>query len=163
MSALASPAFARRSLSLAFLATLLGLMPLLGCASSKPPVTDVSAEPPPKAVVIISANAEWKIVKELYPDAAYQKTPWGEAFERTIDGERVVYLHGGWGKVAAAGSAQYAIDRWRPRTLINLGTAGGFAGSIERHAIVLVERTSSTTPAARPTATSPPSPRAPPS
>ncbi len=91
--------------------------------------------------MIISANAEWKIVKELYPDAAYQKTPWGETFERTIDGERVVYLHGGWGKVAAAGSAQYAITRWRPRTLINLGTAGGFAGSIERHAIVLVDRT----------------------
>ena len=58
------------------------------------------------------------------------------------DGARaVVLLHGGWGKVAAAGSAQYAIDRWRPRYLVNLGTAGGFAGAIERHAIVLVDRT----------------------
>jgi adenosylhomocysteine nucleosidase len=117
---------------------------LIGCATSQSPATNASSastEVPPKAVVIISANAEWKIVKELYPDAAYQKTPWGETFERTIDGERVVYLHGGWGKVAAAGSAQYAITRWRPRTLINLGTAGGFAGRIERHAIVLVDRT----------------------
>lgn len=115
---------------------------LLGCAGSKPPATSAAeAIVPPKAVVIVSANAEWKIVKQLYPDAAYQPTPWGETFEREIDGARVVFLHGGWGKVAAAGSAQYAIDRWRPRTLINLGTAGGFAGSIERHAIVLVDRT----------------------
>jgi len=104
------------------------------------------AQPRPlKAVVIVSANLEWKVVKEVYPEARMQKTPWGETFERTVDvagtPTRVVYLHGGWGKVAAAGSAQYAIDRWRPRYLINLGTAGGFAGAIERHAIVLADRT----------------------
>jgi adenosylhomocysteine nucleosidase len=70
-----------------------------------------------------------------------QPTPWGETFERDIAGERVVLFHGGWGKVAAAGSAQYAIDRWHPRYVVNLGTAGGFAGAIERHAVVLVDRT----------------------
>ncbi len=68
-------------------------------------------------------------------------TPWGETFERDIAGERVVFLHGGWGKVAAAGSAQYAIDRWHPRYVINLGTAGGFAGAIDKHAVVLADRT----------------------
>lgn len=50
-------------------------------------------------------------------------------------------FHGGWGKVAAAGSAQYVIDRWRPRYVVNLRTAGGFAGAIERHSVVLVDRT----------------------
>lgn len=111
----------------------------VGCAHSTPSAPAPAA--PPKAVVIVSANAEWKLVKELYPDAPYQPTPWGETFEHSIDGERVVFLHGGWGKVAAAGSAQYAIDRWHPRTLVNLGTCGGFAGAIEKHAIVLVDRT----------------------
>jgi adenosylhomocysteine nucleosidase len=99
------------------------------------------AATPPKAVVIVSANMEWKAVKAAFPDVKMEPTPWGETFERTIDGERVVMFHGGWGKVAAAGSAQYAIDRWHPRYVINLGTAGGFAGAIERHAIVLVDRT----------------------
>jgi adenosylhomocysteine nucleosidase len=108
-------------------------------ACSLPPAAP--AVHPPKAVVIVSADMEWKVVKQLYPTASYQPTPWGEAFERIVSGERVVMFHGGWGKVAAAGSAQYAIDRWRPRYLMNLGTAGGFAGSIERHAVVLVDRT----------------------
>jgi adenosylhomocysteine nucleosidase len=113
----------------------------IGCARPAAPVAA-----PPKAVVLVSANAEWKVVKQVYPDARYEPTPWGESFELDIprkDGgaDRVVFLHGGWGKVAAAGSAQYAIDRWRPRYVINLGTCGGFAGAIAKHAIVLVDRT----------------------
>ena len=106
---------------------------LVGCATARPVA--------PKAVVVVSANMEWKVVKAAYPDIHMAATPWGETFETTIGGERVVMLHGGWGKVAAAGSTQYAIDRWRPRYVVNLGTAGGFDGAIERHAIVLVDRT----------------------
>src|SRR5215831_7731793 len=113
---------------------------LVACATSRGQLAT------PHAVVVISANAEWRVVKKVFPDALLQRTPWGEAFERTVDaggGRRlpVVFLHGGWGKIAAAGSAQYAIDRWHPRYLINLGTCGGFAGSIDRHAVVLVDRT----------------------
>ncbi|HWO24802.1 MAG TPA: hypothetical protein VNO30_38940 [Kofleriaceae bacterium] len=103
------------------------------------------APAPLKAVVIISANMEWRVVRAVYPDARLEATPWGEAFERSLDvggrPTRVVFFHGGWGKVAAAGSAQYAIDRWRPAYVINLGTCGGFAGAIERHAVVLADRT----------------------
>jgi adenosylhomocysteine nucleosidase len=97
------------------------------------------ARPPqaPKAVVIVSANMEWNVVKAVFPRAHFDATPWGETF---VDGS-VVFLHGGWGKVAAAGSTQYAIDRWKPRYVINLGTAGGFAGAIAKHAVVLVDRT----------------------
>ena len=96
---------------------------------------------PPTPVVVVTPNTEWKVVKAAYPAAQMEATPWGETFEATLGGERVVMFHGGWGKVAAAGSTQYAIDRWRPRYVVNLGTAGGFAGAIERHAVVLVDRT----------------------
>lgn len=90
-------------------------------------------------VVVVSANAEWKAVRGIFPEAAYETTPWGETF---VDPKtNAVFFHGGWGKVAAAGSTQYAIDRWKPRCLINLGTCGGFAGRIEQGTIVLVERT----------------------
>jgi adenosylhomocysteine nucleosidase len=112
------------------------LLVLAACATPAGP-----REKPPKAVVIVSANMEWRAVKAAYPDVRMDSTPWGETFERAIGGDRVVMFHGGWGKVAAAGSAQYAIDRWHPRYVVNLGTAGGFAGAIERHAIVLVDRT----------------------
>jgi adenosylhomocysteine nucleosidase len=104
---------------------------VVGCATAKPP----------KAVVIVSANMEWKVVKAAYPEARMTTTPWGETFDVAIGGERVVLFHGGWGKVAASGSAQYAIDRWRPRYVVNLGTAGGFDGKIARHAVVLADRT----------------------
>jgi adenosylhomocysteine nucleosidase len=116
-----------------------------GGAGPVPATATERAAAPPKAVVVVSANMEWRVVKAVYPDARFEQTPWGEAFERTLDAgghpARVVFFHGGWGKVAAAGSAQYAIDRWRPAYLINLGTCGGFAGAIERHAVVLADRT----------------------
>ncbi|HSK02969.1 MAG TPA: hypothetical protein VK932_17075 [Kofleriaceae bacterium] len=116
---------------------------LAACGAAVEPQAPAAA--PPKAVVIVSASMEWRVVKAVYPDARLERTPWGEAFERSIDvggrPTRVVFFHGGWGKVAAAGSAQYAIDRWRPAYVINLGTCGGFAGAIEKHAVVLADRT----------------------
>ena len=97
------------------------------------------------AAIAISAQAEWAVVRAAHRDAALEYTPWGEAFARVIDaGGRalpVVFFHGGWGKVAAAGSTQYAIARWKPRYLVNLGTCGGFGDSIERYTILLFERT----------------------
>jgi adenosylhomocysteine nucleosidase len=94
---------------------------------------------PARTVVIVSANAEWKAVRAVYPDARVDTTPWGEFFVEPQT--KAILFHGGWGKVAAAGSAQYAIDRWNPRTVVNLGTAGGFAGRIAKGAVVLADKT----------------------
>ena len=55
--------------------------------------------------------------------------------------QAIVFLHGGWGKVAAAGSTQYAIDRWQPKRIINLGTCGGFSGHVERGTLILAQKT----------------------
>lgn len=53
----------------------------------------------------------------------------------------VVYFHGGWGKIAAAASTQYAIDRWHPQLLVNFGTCGGFAGDVTPGTIILADFT----------------------
>lgn len=102
-------------------------------------------ENPAEAVVLISAAAEWRPVRARYPDAASVATPYGEAFAAAVEtpiGRRdVVFLYGGWGKIDAAGSAQYAIDRWRPSLLVNLGTCGGFAGDIAAGEVLLVDFT----------------------
>ncbi len=50
-------------------------------------------------------------------------------------------MRGGWGKIDAAGSAQYGISRWHPSVVVNLGTCGGILGQIERFETVLAERT----------------------
>ncbi len=90
------------------------------------------------SAVIVSADAEWKEVRRLFPDARYLRQPFGEYF--VLD-PRTVVVHGGWGKISAAASVQYAIDRWNPQNIVNLGTCGGIAGRIERYAIVAVTRT----------------------
>jgi adenosylhomocysteine nucleosidase len=97
-------------------------------------------------VVIISADAEWQVVKGLFPESKCATTPYGEwiaVFYRSssILEKPVIFFHGGWGKVSAAGSAQYAIDRWHPRMIVNLGTCGGFEGEVKRGEIILVKKT----------------------
>ena len=96
-------------------------------------------------VVLISADIEWEAVRAVLPDESIVITPYGECFRHDFFLQNKVcetlFMHGGWGKIAAAASAQYAIDQWHPRLLVNLGTCGGFAGEIEREEIVLVDRT----------------------
>ncbi len=95
-------------------------------------------------VVLISANLEWRATVPLFPGVRLQPAPIGEWFTAELNvSSRVapaVFFHGGWGKISAAAAAQYAIDRWSPSLLINLGTCGGFRGEIERGEILLVER-----------------------
>jgi adenosylhomocysteine nucleosidase len=107
----------------------------------------------PKFIVLISANTEWQVVRALIPAVEIQLSPYGEWFETEISQvaefhpaddrlyQPIVFFHQGWGKIAAAGATQYVIDRWQPDLLINLGTCGGFEGSIEKHAVILVEKT----------------------
>jgi len=90
--------------------------------------------------VLVSADAEWKAVGPAFPDAKPERSPYGEYFFASVGGETVLFFHGGWGKVAAAGSTQYVIDRFKPRQLINLGTCGGVEGRIRRFDVVAVEK-----------------------
>ena len=92
-------------------------------------------------VILISADAEWQAVCQLYPKVKKETSPYGEWFLAPSELGTLLYFQGGWGKISAAASTQYAIDRWSPELLVNLGTCGGFAGEIERGAVILVERT----------------------
>ncbi|MFC2025952.1 hypothetical protein ACFLUC_02030 [Chloroflexota bacterium] len=120
-----------------------------------------------KIVVVISANIEWKAIRLQHPHVFIQHSPFGEWFIDSLEipsyasntstesheeleiipeinsghNERVIFFHGGWGKISAAASTQYIINRWSPDLLVNLGTCGGFQGEIERGTIILVEKT----------------------
>ena len=101
---------------------------------------------PSKIVIAISANIEWQALKALLPQDVYHSSPYGEWFQidasalpnapENLQIQSLIFFHQGWGKIAAAAATQYAIDRWQPEILINLGTCGGFAGEIEKYAIV---------------------------
>jgi len=96
-------------------------------------------------IILISANTEWQAVKLLFPGVNMAQSPYGEWFQATLgiqeNSSSVIFFHGGWGKIAAAGSTQYVIDRWKPELIINMGTCGGFEGEVKRGTILLVDRT----------------------
>ena len=94
-------------------------------------------------VVLISANAEWRAIKEIFSGQSLQfvSTPVGETFTQQLSGFNLVFLNGGWGKISAAATAQYAIDHFHPDLLVNLGTCGGLDGRAAAGDILLVERT----------------------
>lgn len=94
-----------------------------------------------KTVVIVSANTEWKMVKELFPSLIITPSAYGDTALLHLGGYDLKLLHSGWGKVASAGAIQYVIDHDRPNLVVNLGTCGGFAGVTGLGDIVLVERT----------------------
>ena len=92
-------------------------------------------------VVIVSADAEWRAVAKLFSTSSMDRSPYGEFFYHSSGGWRGVVMHGGWGKIDAAASAQYAICRWRPSVVVNLGTCAGIVGHIEKFDTVLADRT----------------------
>ena len=93
------------------------------------------------AVIIISAHAEWKGVMNYFHNPATGRSPFGSYFQMQLGGRKVSFFHGGWGKISAAAGAQYAIDRWQPKLLVNLGTCGGLQDKTRVGEILLVEKT----------------------
>ncbi len=92
-------------------------------------------------LVLISADAEWQAVTAYYQQPLTSTSPYGAFFRENIAGQRVILFQGGWGKVAAAASTQYAIDTWHPSLVINLGTCGGFEGKVKTGEVLLVNET----------------------
>jgi adenosylhomocysteine nucleosidase len=108
------------------------------------PVTKSAALCPPlrrPLLVVISADAEWAPIKDVLKPPHMEQSPYGDSFTYPVADEQVVFFHGGWGKIAAAASTDYAISRWQPEVLINLGTCGGIEGRAERGEKLLVTRT----------------------
>ncbi len=94
-----------------------------------------------QVVVLISANAEWVSVKQHFLNPQFQESPFGAFFKVQQGGQNTVLFRGGWGKISAAASTQYVIDRWQPKLIINLGTCGGLAGKSRVGETLLVDKT----------------------
>jgi adenosylhomocysteine nucleosidase len=97
-------------------------------------------------VVLISADAEWNVTRNIIQDYSINLSPFGEWFQYNSEQfpeitEDIIFIHGGWGKVAAAASTQFAIDKWNPILLINIGTCGGIEGEVLKGDILLANET----------------------
>jgi adenosylhomocysteine nucleosidase len=94
-----------------------------------------------KTLVLISADTEWRVIRELFREVGPQQSPFGEYLDFALRGHSVRLFQGGWGKISAAASAQFVLDHDKPDLLVNLGTCGGLRGRVEPGAIILVEKT----------------------
>jgi adenosylhomocysteine nucleosidase len=92
-------------------------------------------------VILISAKAEWTAVMQYFHLPPVESSPFGDFFQMQLGNREAVLFHGGWGKIAAAASAQYVIDRWQPYLVINLGTCGGLEDKTRVGEILLVDKT----------------------
>jgi adenosylhomocysteine nucleosidase len=95
----------------------------------------------PRIVIALSADQEWQVWLDLHPGSVISETVFGGCIRHLIGQIPVLSMRGGWGKVSAAASTQWAIDQFTPDLIINIGTCGGLEGRIERYAILLVEKT----------------------
>lgn len=93
-------------------------------------------------VVIISAHTEWRFAKNHLTPTQIFYSPYGEWFRYQLHEQSYIFFQGGWGKISAAASAQYAISLWNPDIVVNLGTCGGFSGtSIHKGDLILADST----------------------
>ncbi len=92
-------------------------------------------------VIIFSANSEWRAARSVFKVAFVETTPFGECFAIREETRSLIFMQGGWGKISAAASVQYAISHWNPDLVVSLGTCGGFEGQVERGEVVLADRT----------------------
>lgn len=114
-------------------AIVVGALALAGCHP-------VAPRAPAPVVALISANAEWTIVRERYAAIPVQAGPYAW-FVAELPGGAATFVHGGWGKVAAAASTQYVIDHFHPALVVNLGTCGGFEGHAQAGDVILARQT----------------------
>lgn len=91
--------------------------------------------------VMVFADAEWRMVRELFPAVSIAETPFGESLDLSMRGHPVRFVQGGWGKISASASTQWVLDQNLPGLLVNLGTCGGIKGRVEQGEIILAERT----------------------
>src|ERR1700759_1546404 len=103
--------------------SLVTLLALGACQASAHPAAPVA--PSVRVIALISATAEWKALVGLFPGDGLHDTPFGQWLTHRLGGEDVIFFHGGYGKVSAGGSTQYAIDHWHPALLVNIGTCRG--------------------------------------
>jgi adenosylhomocysteine nucleosidase len=100
-------------------------------------------EPDIGAAVVVCATSEWRALETLCPEPTRRSSPFGEWFvmPEPVAGFATAVVYGGWGKIAAAASVQYVIDRFAPELLVNLGTCGGLVGEVDRGDVLLADET----------------------
>jgi adenosylhomocysteine nucleosidase len=92
----------------------------------------MSAAPPVAVLAALSLEAE-ALAAQLRPSGVPRLTIW----EGDLEGKPVVLVLTGVGKVAAARATQFTCDRYAPRSILNIGLAGGTESDGRRGGVII--------------------------
>jgi nucleoside phosphorylase len=70
----------------------------------------------------------------------YASSPSGEYFYYLMALQDCIFFQSGVAKTRAAAACQFAIGRWHPAAVVNVGTCGGVAEEIEKIEIIMANR-----------------------
>ncbi len=96
-----------------------------------------------RLAIQICAELEWKCTKSILKikKTRLRFQPFGEYFEDAIGEHEAVFYESGATKTRSAAACQFAIDKWHPDAILNLGTCGGVARSVSKGDIIIAKRT----------------------
>lgn len=79
-----------------------------------------------KLAMEICSGLEWKVPKALLRvnHRTLKNQPYGEYFSKRLGNHKPIFFNSGSTKTRASGACQFAIDKWHPEAIINLGTCG---------------------------------------
>ena len=87
------------------------------------------------AVVLVASAEDWSAVRESLPDLRPGLAVNREWISRTFGRRRVVFVHAGEEPIAAAATAQHAVDQWRPDVLLSTSNAAAFQWVAENNRV----------------------------
>ncbi len=91
----------------------------------------------------VCSSQEWKAFKEImdFNESEYNVYPFGEYVITKINNEESIFYYSGETKTRSAAACQYAIDKWNPKIIIVLGTAGGVGKDIKTLDLIIANQT----------------------
>jgi len=96
-----------------------------------------------KLAIQICSDSEWESTKSLLNMERHRlsQQPFGEWFSYPMRRQERIFFQSGASKTRAAAACQFALSRWHPQAVINLGTCGGVSEEIRKGDIILADRT----------------------
>jgi hypothetical protein len=92
------------------------------------------------AVALIARDQDWDELRSAWESARPGLALGREWMSRVHGRKRIVMIHTGEEEMAAAVSAQYAVDRWKPRVLAAATPMAAFAHVAGRNHLRLTAR-----------------------
>lgn len=91
----------------------------------------------------ICSRIEWASIKEMLKINISEigEYPYGEYFNYSIYKKEYIFYHSGATKTRSSAACQFAIDNWKPKMVLVLGTCGGVGEGLRVADVIIANKT----------------------